>query len=220
MQAQLVRRTYHWVRVDWISVIGYPVIGVIVISMVGMLAKTLLPMSGWYYAPYAIVIAACSNRVCVRAGVVAAGLSALSHDMIFTPPVWQLSWPGLEMAIGYASGFGLALLVGRKIVHETVVVPRDVGLSESLPFVDKDRGQDQRLFWVVEPSGEWTDDAAVGASYAQVWLHRLAAGTAPPLGWIVRDMIKAGRWSGIEAGFLRMISNVRASISHDHPQNQ
>lgn len=81
----------------------------------------------------------------------------------------------------------------------------------------------ERNWWSVEASGEWQYDCRVGAEYARLYAERMSKGNAPPLAWIVRDMVQAGRYTGVEAGFVSAISQgltTAASCSHDNPGNR
>jgi hypothetical protein len=77
-----------------------------------------------------------------------------------------------------------------------------------LPFVLTRRGPgscDSRYksLWHVTPSGVWHQDCKLGEEYARIYLEQEQAGKLVPLlGWIVRDMIAAGRYTGIEAAFI------------------
>lgn len=80
----------------------------------------------------------------------------------------------------------------------------------SLPFVrDTSRAEQRaglppRLFWNVEPSGDYSADCETGAHYARLALDYMTKDSfSGLLGWAVFDMMRPGpAHSGIEVGFL------------------
>jgi hypothetical protein len=64
-----------------------------------------------------------------------------------------------------------------------------------------------RCFWDVKSSGVWCEDCELGAEYGRLYLEHLRrTGKPDPLMcWIVADMIAAGRWSGVECGFVQTV---------------
>lgn len=60
--------------------------------------------------------------------------------------------------------------------------------------------------WLVTPTGEWETDSGLGAEYARLYVREMRdTGRGPLLSWIVRDMMKRGAWTGIEAAFLSTV---------------
>lgn len=83
--------------------------------------------------------------------------------------------------------------------------------TSCLPFVQfgYDLEGDRRTssFWNVRASHVWAVDDQIGREYGRLFLNARQArvpGT-PPLSMIMRDMVKAGRWTGVEAGFNAVI---------------
>jgi hypothetical protein len=84
-------------------------------------------------------------------------------------------------------------------------------------------------FWTHQASGDYGADCAHGEREAEAFLLRLnTARKFFILGWMVRDMIARGRFSGIEAGFFHRISESCAEnagfsgvslFSQDDPKN-
>lgn len=58
-----------------------------------------------------------------------------------------------------------------------------------------------RCYWDVISTGDWAEDCRVGEEYARIWFE--ASTSMPPLAWILRDMVAAGRWTGVEVGFIQ-----------------
>lgn len=82
-----------------------------------------------------------------------------------------------------------------------------------------------RSCWHVEPTFDWAADCGVGSDYAILYIDLARSEFAPPLCWIVRDMIRVGQWTGIEAGFLSTIGAnalryCPVDIWDDHPAQQ
>ena len=68
-----------------------------------------------------------------------------------------------------------------------------------------------RRYWGVISSGNWVDDCQVGEEYGRIYLERVKSGEPYPLlCWIVRDMIVAGRFTGVECGFIQCVFHARA----------
>ncbi len=62
-------------------------------------------------------------------------------------------------------------------------------------------------FWSVEETGDFVADCNEGVRLAEEFLRELnAKNSMAKLGWIVRDMIAKGRFSGLEVGFFSRIS--------------
>lgn len=85
----------------------------------------------------------------------------------------------------------------------------------SLPFVRnatkaevKARPKFPRIFWSVQPTGDYVADCETGKQYAiQALDYMTDKHFTPLLGWAVDDMIHLGRErSGIEVGFLSEIA--------------
>lgn len=217
MQAKFVRRQYQWVKVDTLSAVGYPVIFVVALTALGLLALQFGLTQSWYSSPYVMLAAVASNRVCVRAGVLCAGLGALAHNYIFVPPTWSFSLPSSEQGLAYLSMFVGAIIVGRKeLPPSSEAPPMPPG---RLPFtrdVPVRPDSTTREFWAVEPSGNWSSDTQLGSEYGRIYLDSMRrSNRGPLLGWIVSDMIRNGHFTGVEAGFLGVVG--RAAIDPGRP---
>lgn len=69
-----------------------------------------------------------------------------------------------------------------------------------LPFVSAES------CWGVVATGDWETDSGLGAEYARLYVRAMRdAGRGPLLSWIVRDMMRSGTWTGIEAAFLSTV---------------
>ena len=75
------------------------------------------------------------------------------------------------------------------------------------------------VFWTAAPNGEWAQDVKQGQALGAAYLAALNDGTAPPLGWVLRDMIRQGQYTGVEAGFAYAIAaavQLRAGAADNH----
>jgi len=215
MQYRVARYEYAWVRVDWVSVVFYPTVLVTALTIVGYILKSNGIIGGWYAGIYVALAATIANRVCVRAGLLAAALSVLQHDFVFMTP-WRFDWPTAELAMTYGAAFVVAYAVGRR-VPMVKSPPTDRGQQiETMPFTSSGKSDDGstmlRSFWEVAPSGDWADDAEVGAAYGRIYIdHLRSLRPTPLLGHVVRDMIRGGRYTGVEAGFMSTLSFAASS---------
>lgn len=81
----------------------------------------------------------------------------------------------------------------------------DFSSVQYLPFARS--GEQMRDFWHVPATGDYALDCALGDGLARSALAHLARYPSHNLlGDIVRDMLKHGRWSGVELGFWVVIS--------------
>jgi hypothetical protein len=77
----------------------------------------------------------------------------------------------------------------------------------SLPFVS-DMPDDDFKFWFVETSGHQATDIEQGENYARIAIEIARIFDMPLLiAMVLRDMTLAGKFTGIEAGFLMTVSS-------------
>lgn len=198
-----VRKKYVFVRVD-------PKIA----ALAALAAMALTALGSWlliaagmvhtvYASPFVAASAVVANRVCIRSGMATAALSSAIHQYLFVPPVFVITMPTRDELIGYASCFVVAYLVARRASAD-----RDRPSAPSkglLPFVSPPNNVD-RSFWIGGGYNDWIRDCDVGTAYGRRYLETLrSTPPTPPLGWIIRDMVALGRWTGVEAGFCSAI---------------
>lgn len=214
MRPVFVRRKYAFVRVDTTSAILVPLI---VLSLAVVLGYGLISIGlvkSVYSSPFVALCALVANRVCLRAGLLTALGSMLGHEFFFASPYWELNWPSAEQALAYSANFAAAYLVARRVPLPPAPKSTTPGAG-ILPFVAQTTAPD-KSFWVVDSAGQdWTEDCQVGSEYARMYLERGADQT--PLIWIIRDMVKAGRWTGVEAGFCSVVGRAALSRRRDQP---
>ena len=215
MSARLIRRRYDYVRVDLLSVIVYPILALALAVMAGKFILATGLVKSIYASPFVALSALIANRVCLRAGLLTAALSVITHEFFFAAPYHQLNWPTQEQALAYAANFLAAYAVARRVPMPPPRGPSSLG-AHGLPFAVIPAADAPRVFWVAESDGDWVRDADVGQEYGRIYLEQMRAGYAPPLGWIIRDMIAAGRYGGVEAGFCSTVALALVPSRLDH----
>lgn len=195
--------------------------GVAGLVIVGMIAEWVFKLDYFYASPFVALVAVIANRVCIKAGVIAAALSSIAHLFFFVPEKWAFEIPPTAQLVSYVSMFAIAVIVARR---EPIPPPPPATLDLSnLPFTsvrkDKDKGaglhKTANCYWSVEPTGQWVKDIKIGEEYARVYVHRVASKARAPLAaWIIRDMIVAGNFSGVEAGFVQGLTRMAQPKSH------
>lgn len=210
MPMRIVRRSYTFVRVDAVSVLMVPLVATVVMVAAGKAAIASGLVVSFYASPFVMLSALVSNRVCLRAGVLAAAIGVVAHEFFFSAPYYQLNLPTSEQALAYSFSFLAAYGCARRTTtRPPAEKPQEA--SSKLPFTADDTTHERR-FWVVDATDDWAEDCTVGAEYARIYLSRLRLKIpAPPLGWIVQDMIKGGRYTGVEAGFLSSMTKAAAN---------
>lgn len=173
---------------------------------------------GWmnlpYMSPYVAAAGLVAHRVCIRAGLIVCFLTMPIFNFCFSDQSIGFNWPkGGELA-GYISMFVLVLGLAPRV---KAIDEDDMPKSKSgtpLPFVsknDKPNGSHGAAsFWTVDPTGEWAYDCRVGAEYFRLWfdLVQKQEPDRPLLCWIIRDMVRSSRFTGVEAGFIQSLAKV------------
>jgi hypothetical protein len=178
----------------------------------GIIAERIGIVDQWYGgAPFVALVAVIASRLGLRSALLAAALSALALNYFFLP-VGQpdgFSWPDRVHWTLYGSMLIVACLVARTRAPND---PTTFDRGQNLPFTghtdtnntDRPGGLHSNgwVFWDVRPTGDWSADTHLGAEYCRIWASRAQHGERRPLlSWVLHDMIKAGKWSGIEAGW-------------------
>lgn len=221
MQGRFVAREYVWIRVDTLSMLVYPLVMVALMTLVGEVALARGWLHGWYSSSYVVICALAANRVCVRAGLVCAAFSVMAHSYFFVAPRWAFEIPPPEQTLSYVSMFLVAYAVGRREPvkgppHESILCRPKVALPFTAERSSSDDNAQRRIFWLVEPSGDWKDDTHIGSEYGRIYLeHARRTHRGPLLGWVVADMIRGGQFTGVEAGFLSVVG--RAALGQSAP---
>lgn len=91
----------------------------------------------------------------------------------------------------------------------------------SLPFVrdttraERKAGLPPRLFWSVQPTGNYGEDCETGSSYAKIALDYMTRENSHQvMQWAVFDMMRAGpEHSGIEVGFLSVFGQMASGAN-------
>lgn len=234
MSAQFSRKylavkQYRYVRTNDGTAIVVPVVAVFGLATFGWLLERWGLVRGFYASPFVLLAGVVANRVCIRAGLMSALLGAVVFDVVFAAPRWQLSLPTVEEFLAYSSMFAIAVAVARRQpVERDPPPPHQAG--QSLPFTSqrpkttRDDGSPDGTslmamsFWSVEATEVWADDTEVGIQYGRIYMDAVRRGSAVmPLAWIVRDMIKSGKFTGVEAGFCGIVG---ATAKDNHARYQ
>lgn len=183
-----------------------PLVIVAVIVAIGAFAERVGIVRGWYASPFVLGVVYATLRNGTASGYIAAIVSMLAFNFWFVAPVFAFSWPTNEEWMAYASMFGAVIVIDRMRPIQQQVTKAEP-YKGRLPFVrERDKERDRRIFWDVQPSGRWLEDCMVGREYGRLYLERVKSYGAPVLSWIVCDMIRAGRYTGVEAGFVGAIA--------------
>jgi hypothetical protein len=60
----------------------------------------------------------------------------------------------------------------------------------------------------IQESGRWAEDTAAGRELATAWIDQAQkAGEGAQLAFALRDLVKAGRCTGVEVGFFHGIAS-------------
>lgn len=77
-----------------------------------------------------------------------------------------------------------------------------------LPFV-READDGEIYLWHPKPSGDQQADIALGEHYARLTLHvARECGVPLLLASVLRDMVMAGHFGGVEAGFIAAVTSV------------
>ena len=178
-----------------------PIIASAALTAFGFAATAANLIEHWYTSPYVALTALCAARCGVRAGLACAATSIAGHNYFF---VNGIGWgqPPTAQVVAYMAMLAVTA-VGVGAPHDAVTVEPEGRPHGPQVFPWAVGG----CHWAVAPSGDWARDCEVGAEYGRIFVEDWQADArGPKLGWIVADMIKAGRYTGIEAGFLRRIT--------------
>lgn len=195
-----VRRKCAFVRVDVGSAVLIPFIALTVAILLGHIVLSIGAVKSVYSSPFVALSAIVSNRVCLRAGLITAAGAVVAHEFFFAAPYLHLGWPSPEQSLAYGANFAAAYLVARRTPLPPQTPPHTNGTTP-LPFVGTTTTPPEKSFWVVSGGRDWSEDCIVGSEYARLYLDHACT----PLPWIVRDMVAAGKWTGVEVGFCSVI---------------
>jgi hypothetical protein len=160
--------------------------------------------------PMVLLVGFVASRLGLRAGLVCALAGMISMEFLLYDASFRFMPTSTIKVSIYGCSFAAALLFAR-VAAPTANRVFDRG--PDLPFTRRSNGPDEKgnggglhgngwIYWDARASGKWPEDIQVGAEYARIWAERAMSGESyPRLPWIIYDMIKSGRWSGVEASF-------------------
>jgi hypothetical protein len=171
----------------------------------------------WYASPFVLAVTIAALNTGRSGGYLAACLSTLVFNFVFVRPM-GFSVPTPDEAVAYVTMFAAAYVAGRNRIPPESAAERYTG---ALPFVRKKKSEDrsESCWWDVLPTGRWIDDTMVGHEYGRIYISTLIRTSTPPLSWVVRDMVKNGKYTGIEAGFCGAIRNALVGKDPLTPNN-
>lgn len=201
------------------------------VDVLGMVAEhyTLVPQ--FYGAPFVAVVAVIASRLGMRSGLLASTIASLSCNYLFQgdPPHGGFNWPTSGEWLIYLSMFAVSIAVARvRQPPNTRVFDR----GPDLPFTSRSDGQDGKpngggmegspwVYWDVRPSGKWAEDTHLGTEYLRILDNRFRnSELVPQLSWIFHDMVRMGRWSGVESGFCSALQKLAFRREAPHPAEQ
>lgn len=197
------------------------VVSVVCLTVIGIAAERAQFVHDWYGSPYVALVAIWANRCGLRCGLTAAVLSTLAYHYFFAGD-WSWVAPNHAQLTIYISMFVVACLVSPN--SETPNPLRVLDAGHDLPFTRKDGSpngmhRSGRRYWDVERSGVWGKDCHLGSEYARIYLARIVRGEPRPmLAWVIHDMIRRGKWSGVEAGFASAIERLLTKAGAEPPR--
>lgn len=176
-----------------------------------------------YFSPYVAATAAVAAKLCVRAGLLAAVLSIVCWDFFVVPPVLVLSAPSASEITAWLAAIAAGLLVAPRMGKEPPPSRPTGDTAGGLPFVRRKptpNGIDKHRTascWDVQRTGDWGSDDHYGRELGRLWIdrRRSSAEGSPPLSFILSDMLDAGEFSGVEAGFANAVERAVAASSEE-----
>jgi hypothetical protein len=143
-------------------------------------------------------------------------LTAILGSFCFNFFLSQKPHIGFQMPVAREASAHILMLVSVFVVRRNLrpkcVEEPNTGEGYVLPFTSSSaepsglHGTGHR-YWDVVPSGDWCADLEVGEEYARMWLHLVRTQRPRPvISWILGDMIAAGKFTGVEAGFVLRIA--------------
>ncbi len=208
------------VDVKPLHVIGAPILGV----LVGLvLCLFLTDARGPISFPLIVAVGAVANRVCVRSGLIAATLAALAFNFFMAPPVYEFSIPTWRQLVLFGCMYALAFIVAPRRPRSGCAQVYD--RNDDLPFTSRSspNGKDGLhrgvhdnglVYWDVRPTGDWRQDCEIGIAYARMYIDRAVRGEPRPLlCWVIRDMVRTGRFGGVETGFAQGLAHSYAGLA-------
>lgn len=183
--------------------------GVPSLAVAGLTAGGLAMEATTLACPYLALVAIVAHRICLQSAVLTILLAIPCNNYFFMESQWAWDHPIARELLLY----GLMAVITFLVAPSRRVARRIPDLGGDLPFTSRDTPPTDSLhgegvrYWDVRPSGVWAEDCAVGMEYARVYVSRFKCGERRPLlCWIIRDMIRGGQWSGVEAGFAQRVS--------------
>lgn len=173
-----------------------------------------------YFSPYVAASAIVASRLCVRAGLLTALLSIVTWNFFVVPPILAFNPPKTAEVIAFTAAVVAGIWAAPRAKPKPP--PQALDRKGPLPFVrradtgngnGKANGHTEASCWDVAASGAWAEDDNYGRQLGRIWVdHRQSRVIdTPPLAFVLQDMIRAGQFTGIEAGFANALERAAAS---------
>lgn len=151
---------------------------------------------GGFYVIAVTVAAKCGSR---RAAIIVA-IVAMAGVNFFFIPHWQFEWPTINQIVLYLAFIGLAFLAGQASVGSTNAGGGG-GSKNALTLANINGVKYQPAHVDSDPSA-YARDCAIGAILAHRQINDIVVNRTPEaLIWRLRDIVRAGKWTGVEVGF-------------------
>lgn len=197
------------------AVLVVPVAAVSAITAGNLMLGYLGLVAYGYFSPYLAAATIISAKLCVRAGLLAGLLAFSLWFWAVVPPSWEFGrWPNAAEWTAFASVivsvFWVAPRVQRPGGDAGGLRARIPKVKSTLPFVKprpKDtNGEDRDACWDVNRPSDWSEGDDIGRQYGRIFADQVRQTKFgdqchPPLAWVLRDMIRQGQYTGLEAGF-------------------
>lgn len=187
--------------------------------------KAVVLLLGTIRAPgalYAVAVVLGANHSGLICGLLTAALSAFILYFLVVPVAGD-DIVAAEIFVNFASLSSIAVAV-TKIGGKTLLSYNPGYISRWLKHVETT--STGRSFWCVTPSGSYIKDCQSGVQLARETLvHVESRGGAYVLVYTLADMVRQGRYSGVEAGFVSELARrlaseeTKLSVADDNPDD-
>lgn len=144
------------------------------------------------------VAAKCASR---RAAL-AVAIVAIAGVNFFVVPHWQFDWPNSNQIVLYLTFIGLAFLAGQaSAVSAKASGGSGGGTKDGLTLANVNGVKYPPAHVDSDPSA-YAQDCEIGAMLAHRQINEIVINRTPEaLIWRLRDIVRAGKWTGVEVGF-------------------
>ncbi len=136
-----------------------------------------------------------------RRAALAVAIVAIAGVNFFVVPHWQFDWPTINQIILYLTFVGLAFLAGQASIGPEQAGSTGGGAKDALTLANINGTKYQAPPADSDPSN-YARDCKIGAMLAYRQINDIVVNRTPEaLIWRLRDIVRAGKWTGMEVGF-------------------